>query len=292
MPMFIDTRVAEPGKSCIVFSACHGVLVRHALLLHIEEFKENSAVHFCPSWEEDIDAILAVAPQCDYFIVQAEQLPVVKERIARIRAQLPPTAVTAYFPPIGFTPLWPDLFRDWSAPIDPELNKPLFPFADRRIISLIKKGVPRNRVVDEYLSIDVAKAVNIDRLLEVWKVNSEAFDAQCDCALTDILENNIRERLTFFSTFHCANFVVFDLIERLADKLGLTISRPYPEAPELLRDYEHPVHPSMISHFGIKYLTPETRYLMLRGDTATFTEHCERYIDYVLARTPELVVQA
>jgi hypothetical protein len=282
--MLIDDRIGEPGRNAIIFATCQGWVVRMGLVVHVPFFGANAAVHFYPSWVEDISPILDKAPECNFLFFQPESDPGVLARFSAIRDRMPASAQIIRFPTIGFTPYWPYLIRDWAAPVDPALGAPRFPFGDRRIVALLRAGVPQSRVVREYLSFDIPAAVDLDRLYEVWRISARAHEEECDAGVSDLVDELVRDKMLFFSAYHCSNLPVLKALDRTLQKLGLTGLDPAAyEAGDLLCDYEMPIHPSVIRHFGIKYLAEDYKYKTLWGARASFEEYYEAYVDYLAA---------
>ncbi len=280
--MLIDDRIGDPGRNAIIFATCQGWVMRLGLVGHVPFFGANAAVHFYPSWVEDIAPILDKASECNFLFFQPESDPGVLGRFAAIRERMPASAQVIRFPTIGFTPYWPYLFRDWGAAIDPALQAPRFPFGDRRIVSLLRAGVPRSRVVREYLSFDIPAALNLDRLYEVWRINAKQHEDECDASVSDLIDEYVRDRMLFFSTYHCCNLLVLKALDQVLAKLGVGGLNPAAyEAGDLLCDYEMPVHPSVVSHFGVKYLPEDYKYKTLWGDRVSIEEYYEAYVDYL-----------
>lgn len=48
-----------------------------------------------------------------------------------------------------------------------------------------------------------------------------------------------------------------------------------------------PIHPSVIRHFGLRYVTPESRYQVGSHRSLTLEEYLDHYIDYRNPNPPE-----
>ena len=159
-----------------------------------------------------------------------------------------------------------------------------FEHGDRWLNQRIQAGVPPADIIDEYLNLDIPKAANLDRLYEIHIELARERDARTGFDITPVIER----RLTEEKLFRIPENLELPLFRALArgvyERLGVPTSAtdrgldslwhaPFP--PD-----EIPVHPSVARHFGLKFITPETRYRYCTGEQFTFNEWLERYVRY------------
>lgn len=286
MVAHIDTRTATPEIEVVIFATCHGWVFRSGLAGHVPLFRDRrTLVHFVESYDQDLDSYLHLAGRADFVFAQMDSAGGAAERLACIEAALRPSARIVRCPPIGFLPLWPQMVLDHHAPVDPVSGKRHFLFNDRQVLRLLKAGKPKEEVIQTVLATDLAQTANVARLYELWHEDAAEKDRRADVAVTDIIETLVFEEQSFFSPYHCSNRVLLRTLDRMLGALGLDPVEPRAYAMRnSLRDYELPVHPSIIRHFGLKYLTEDYRYLMMSGGEATIEEYYSAYIDYLIAR--------
>ena len=282
MPAHLDDSVAVPQGEVLIFATCHGWIIRMGLKQHAPDFSASWRVHFLESFETDIEAALDVAPRLDLLLVQYESAGDARTRLERIIERMRPDARIIRFAPIGYTPHWPYAFRDWNAP-PPEEGKPWFGFGDRFILRQVRAGAPKQEIIDRYLSLDIARDMDLTRLHEVWRMDAEEKDRLCDVPIADLVADAAGSGRAFFNPYHCANHVLLRVTDRILTRLGKQPLVPSAYAtPDALHDFELPIHPSVARHFGITDAGPDRLWLTAAG-RISIAQYVGDYIDYLAA---------
>jgi tetratricopeptide (TPR) repeat protein len=157
-------------------------------------------------------------------------------------------------------------------------------FGDRWLNRAIAANLPPEDVVDQYLELDIAKKINLDRLFELHIDRAHQRDARTDFALTPIIERCFREERLFLTPANLDLPLFIPLARGVYEQLGAPAREVDRVLDSLWRSVfpalDLPVHPSVARHFGLKFITPETRYRVPGGERISFTEWVSRYVRY------------
>lgn len=237
----------------IVYSNCQGqglikLLAQHGALAG------QTFVHL-RAWLHDVPTAEQLA-QCRLCIYQpAWGIPAFLEQLA-------PDARRIAIPLLSCAVFWPHAF---DKPDEPAGWR--FPYGDRFIAARIKAGCSAEQAVDDYLQQDMAKSINLDRLLQLeihkWRKNDEATSVK----LAPFIEANIVAQRLFFTPDHPTDVLMIELANQVLAQLTLA---PF-TAPDW-RTYQHslqgvevPIHPAILSHFHIDWVSVTHRYTPYGG---------------------------
>lgn len=171
----------------------------------------------------------------------------------------------------------PAPFLDEAGPYPAELGDS---FLNRMIVA----GVPAEQAVQTYLSTDVATVRRVDRLQEIVLDKQRDRDLACGCSFADLISARFRQERLFRSPNHPEVRLTMMLAGEVFARLGM--------APQLIEEMvrspsgalfppsETPVHPSIIKHFGLEFIGPDTRYRYFNEGSFTFEEYAYRYMRY------------
>lgn len=155
-------------------------------------------------------------------------------------------------------------------------------YSDAYLNRLIAQNVEPDQAVDRYLKLDVNSKVNLDRVLDLILERQRERDELTGFDVASIIRAKFRNELLFRTPFHPELRITRHLAVELFRRLGvgeepiervqryLTVT-PFPE--KVL-----PIHPSVVSHFGLTFIAPKHRYKhSLHGDV-TFEEFAHQYV--------------
>jgi tetratricopeptide (TPR) repeat protein len=185
-------------------------------------------------------------------------------------------------PTVGAPFLWP--FAGQAHP--KYLHFSRFPpnMGDGFLNRMIKQNIPAAEAARRYLELDINSVVDLDRLLEVNIDQQRMRDELTDYRFADLILDRFRNEYLFLENYHPnVSFVrlwateIFrrigtskTAIERIEQRLIFT---PFPETAL-------PIHPSVIRHFGLTFLTPESRYRCTSESSVTFNHFIMRYLRF------------
>jgi tetratricopeptide (TPR) repeat protein len=148
----------------------------------------------------------------------------------------------------------------------------------------IKKGALPDDIVAEYEALDMSKAVNLDRTYELSMDRARDRDRKSGSAVAALIEKSLTD-IPLFMTPANLEFPLFEALARgvyeqlglpsgsIDHALGTLWKTPFPIA-------DHPIHPSVARHFGLKFIGPDTLYRTFTGERLTFREWITRYVNY------------
>ncbi len=154
--------------------------------------------------------------------------------------------------------------------------------SDGYLNRLILQGVPPDEAIRQYLDLDVAKARDLDRTLELILDRQRSRDAACGYDIASVVEARFREELMFLTPHHPGLRVILTAAAQFFEHMGVprqaadrmaqqTLVSPFPTDGL-------PIHPSVASHFGLAYGHEGERYRHLYEGSFTFAEYVTRYV--------------
>jgi Flp pilus assembly protein TadD len=157
-------------------------------------------------------------------------------------------------------------------------------FGDRWLDKNIKAGRDLEDIIGEYEALDVSKVVNLDRLYNLVMERAEERDRRTGFDIMPLIETSFRERPTCLTPAN-PDLEVFRLLAKgVYERLGIPSRSVEAGLNSLWRTVfpwaDHPIHPSVARHFGLKFVGPDTRYRMLTGERLTYREWLTNYVHY------------
>ena len=134
------------------------------------------------------------------------------------------------------------------------------------------------------MDLDVPAHANLDRIYEINMANQDQRDRASGIDVAPLIEQNFRNEPLFMTRGHSTRRI-FDLI---ASTLFGNMGVPEDETRLAIGSYVHsmfpwdklPIHPSVIAHYGLTYLTKDSVYRYLAEGRLTFEEFVRRYLGY------------
>lgn len=204
-----------------------------------------------------------------------ELLALVPTRIQKIAFPLP--HLHAYWPFHGPDPRNANPVR----PVNRHGEQPSYPYGDSFVLNLIKQGLPPEEVISQYLSLDVATVVDLDKIMAWTIAQAERNDRTTEVRVADFIGVNCHSQSLFQSINHANNRLLLYMSNQVLKLLGCA---PVPESVldrtlELVEP-QSPVHPSIARHFGTQWAGPHTRYSVGARQNVTFDEYVRNYVYY------------
>jgi tetratricopeptide (TPR) repeat protein len=156
-------------------------------------------------------------------------------------------------------------------------------YNDRYLVKLVQENVPPMEALARYREVDVAAAAHVGRLYELQLEKQRALDAECGYDCAGIITEYLTKEQLFQSAFHFSGRIGRHLAATLCERMGFDskyaerINRHLKEAPFVPRFV--PVHPSIARHFGMTWVTEDTRYPFLHEGGFTFDEYVLRFME-------------
>lgn len=211
--------------------------------------------------------------------------------------RLPVDCRTTVFPSMDLNVLWPYTCNNpYNRPEPPEYPFGPFHYGDRIVTSGIKSGLDAAEILERVLNVWNERPIDLDRLMEIERARLRARDMYCDVRMGEyVLERFTRERC-FFTRDHPTLSMLFDLIERLFERiypyeprlaaidLDDDLRAHFPQEP--LGEFSSPVHPAVARHFGLAWYSKDDHYGP-RAKPMAYREYFETMIRYGLSLREE-----
>ena len=150
-------------------------------------------------------------------------------------------------------------------------------FGDSFLDSMMEQGVGEDEAVERYLAMDLAAEAGLDAMLEARHATQARLDDETGFSMADFTAGAFRTNALFLSRERPG----LPLIQRLAagvfrrlgadpSKVGQVRSSPFPGG-------SMPLHPSVVAHFGLGFVSADRRSPMNNEGRFTFEDYCRRY---------------
>lgn len=193
-------------------------------------------------------------------------------------------------PPVPlYQPFWP-AYRNEPGQSDPSRpagvrgDRPVYPFGDKHVRVQLEQGESPENVISDYLALDVATSVDLDRLLSESLDGIERDDRTASVTVRNFIADGFRARQQFFVPDQPSNLLTHHISNGILELLGLPpISERVLERLLPFGKREAPIHPSIGRYFGAPYTGELRRYFVDRHRYLTFAEYICGYV-YSLAQ--------
>ena len=156
-------------------------------------------------------------------------------------------------------------------------------FGDRYLNRAIRAKADPAETIRDYVTVEFGRAMQLERRFEISIGRQEERDRQTGFDVAGIVRRHLRDEYLFRSQGHPQLRIMRHLAERLfralrvgADAIdGLLADLTewnIPTEPNFA-----PIHPAVIDHFGLGFVTPESRYA-LWDEHDTFHDFAYRYM--------------
>ncbi|MBV5333809.1 hypothetical protein JZU57_00855 [bacterium] len=186
-----------------------------------------------------------------------------------------------------FHPLWPFHVHDPrnddpDRPRTPDGLPAHYPYGDGMVLRLLKQRLGKDEAMRRYRAMNVADEIDLDALLAKSIDMQASKEAKTDVKILDFAVEMFRHRRVFLTMNHVGNASLIHMVDQILHRLGCPpLGRFAHESLFELIDPQMPIHPSVIRHFDLTCVTPETRYRVDNWRNLTFDEYLSCYIDFV-----------
>jgi hypothetical protein len=151
---------------------------------------------------------------------------------------------------------------------------------DRFLDKLVAENVPENEAVARYLALDMVSEGELDSRLTDRTAIQQKLDETGGYDLTGFISDKFRTEKLFNTRQRITLPLLKRVVGQLFGKLGVrgwqedTLRRvPFPAGAQ-------PVHPGVISHFGLTWANAESRFPVNEEGLFSFAEFCGRYMRF------------
>jgi tetratricopeptide (TPR) repeat protein len=205
---------------------------------------------------------------------------------------LPPNTQVFLVPVVAAPFLWPFAGKQ-STLKNVNWERRGVDFSDWYLERLLRsKGGSPDDVIREYLSLDVNKIINLDRLLEISLEKQSERDERLGFSVAKSIKENFRLRKLFRSFGHSETELQMEVARTLFVQMGTSHSqvsemeRASTSDNLPMQQHNAPIHPSIIRHFSFDWVADNSRYF-LWDRYVTFEENVRFYVKGVWSNLVE-----
>ncbi len=155
---------------------------------------------------------------------------------------------------------------------------------DTFLNKMIAEKVPHEDAIRRYIELDFTTRTNLDRLYELHIDGQRRRDGQTGYDLAGVIERHFRDEALFLTPDHPGLRVFAALASPLFEQMGIAPAAIKDALDSLVRTPfpldETPIHPTVASHFGLRFVDATTRFRFHDEGFFTFEEFARRYLDY------------
>ena len=190
---------------------------------------------------------------------------------------LPAKARVITFPILWMNSLWPTATKDpRNGPTERRPGGP-YPYGDRLVLRLLEQGLGPAEVAQRYLATDLNDIVDISRFHEINADKARLLDERADLKFGA----HVMDRLSMSRLFVTQNHPTMPMLRYMADAAfrALGIDPPVSDLAHAaggMQNIHMPIHPTVASHFQLKWYTPDLTYRYFE-DQLSLVEFIRRY---------------
>jgi hypothetical protein len=168
-----------------------------------------------------------------------------------------------------------------------------FAYTDRNVVSLLKKGLTTERVVDEIRNEDFYSEEELESLLNKMFRSNKSRENGANIAVTDYMKQNYRSKKLYLDGFHYGNYFAWEIVRQIVNIIGPGYVISDNEKIDLVDKLskgdavwvnETPVYPSVWKKLHLEWVDDNTTYKMvtLNGvKELNFHDYMYQYAEYV-----------
>ncbi len=265
-------------KICLLFTNCHGGRIQQILRTHPEFSEDYKIIYY--------RADLRKAPlqeelkNCSLFIYQylneKKWKKLSSENLLKV---LPKSCTSICIPKLSWRTFWPLWVQDPLKTDDPSYPYGRHPYGDSFLIEKTDRYEKKEKIIDEYLKLDLSKYYNLDKALTDNYNYLKRNENSKDIDLGDYIIENFKKKLFFAVMNHPCLDLLYKEVNFILNSLSYTTLKSLPANDEVEDwDYYLPIHPSIVQHFDLKFLDDDSLYYQY-GTEHSFSDYVSDYIE-------------
>jgi len=218
--------------------------------------------------------------KCDIFIMQRGHM-----QFPSFIDDLPSDCRIISFPVIWFNTLWPFYRVDARNKNTKDAEFPFgkYPYGDKEVISLLKKGLTTEEVFRKYMDLNVLDKIDLNNFHADNLSMGKELENKCDLKIYDYIGKNFLNKRLFYTFNHPAPELLLVQLEQILGKItGEKISNSQKQKifkMNPLGNMELPIHPQIIEHFNLEWISTDYKYKYGQKTFITFEKYCWNYIN-------------
>lgn len=157
----------------------------------------------------------------------------------------------------------------------------IYAYGDSFVLSQMRQGLSTEAIIRRYLDLNIPDIVDVDGILKRSIDTQIAKEESTDVKIIDFVVDNFKTKRIFVTMNHVGNVSLIHMTNQMLGMMGFS---PLPSSLhdslfEMI-DPQMPIHPSVINHFGLTFVTPDTRYRIDPRRNLNFSEYLTHYIEF------------
>ena len=189
------------------------------------------------------------------------------------------------FPVILLGSLWPFCRPDSRNKPEPDRGFPYgkYPYGDKKVTALLEKGLTCQEVFDEYMKLNIADHIDLDKLHYRCLLAGTELEKKCDLKIYDYIEENFVNKRFLYTIDHPTPDLIFYQLEQILKKVTGEVI-PKSEKTRIRKDaqlnyLQVPIHPQVIEHFKLEWIGPDYKYKYF-NNFLSFEDYYWNYIHF------------
>jgi len=271
-----------------VVGNCHGDIIAKAARVALRAVESLDCRHIV-SYATATDADRGFIDMADRVLLQVTDFTAPNSLAAGLDLR---SGQVGTFPLVACNFLYP--YAGKAHPLASASRRPYCPsgyyegqLSDTMLIDVMHRheDAPTENAVAEYLALDYARLLDLDRLYDMNRIKMQRIGAASGLDLWPRIERRFRDMPIFWTYLHPNGQLLRELTHHALQQLELGISGTdlafgIASIKEPLGFVHMPIHPSIVRHFGIDWATPDYRYRLMPEGRFTAQEFASRYIRF------------
>jgi tetratricopeptide (TPR) repeat protein len=276
----VEKRLLDMSKTIVFVGNCQLGGLANLYRKFVAADRED-IVHYFPSYQQSTDDQRRIIAGAQIVLQQTlDFAPQIGEFQTEAKIYLIPHLAGSFIWPCGgqaHPRNMAPVFGDPAGPYNAELG-------DSFLNKMIAENVDPDEALDRYLNTNLAATRRVERMRELVLEQQRARDLMCGYNFADYIDSNFRNKKLFRTQNHPDDALGLVYVTSVFENIGVDVSildqmRRAPRLDMFPRT-EAPIHPSIISYFGMTCVTTDTRYRYFDEGGITFTEFVGRYMRY------------
>jgi hypothetical protein len=268
----------EKKKVCIISANCQGAYIKALLGSHSEFSSDFEIFYFVNYKKERIPVELL--KKADVLIYQP-----LSEKWGELSSEYleehAPKAFKIRISYLTFPVYWPLFCHDPRNINTDEYPFGQFPYGDRYILDLLRRGMDKEEIFRRVCSKDILNFVDVDKVLEEYIEVQKDIETRRDLKLLDFILDNFRKHKLFETYNHPSKILALHQVNCLLEKLGY---RPLKEQEvpnnldNFLQMFQQPIHPYLAEALKLEFEAGWNTKYKIWYEPMTTLEYYKAYI--------------
>lgn len=239
-----EQKIISDKKICTIAANCQGAYIKALLEAH-SDFSQDFKIFFFVNYQKE-EIPIDLLKKTDILIYQplSEKWASISE--TSLLTKIPPNVFKIKIPYLTFPLYWPLFVHDPRNVNNLEYPFGQFPYGDKYILDLLRKGIEKEKILNKIKTKDVLNMISPDDILQKYIKFQQDLDSRRDQKFLEFIIENFRNHKLFESYNHPSKFLAIYQVNDILKKLGYR-SLKNEEVPinldSFLQMFQQPINP-------------------------------------------------